>query len=255
VEQLTRIPSFACTISANDAFTVNTTGNGIIVESLDIGGTAFSVELALRDNTNMVFDGCEVVCGAYDGSGNITYNDCRIKTFGTPSGTANNFIAGYSSVSMTLGTGPASGTARSYVLQKDFTLQGAILTVGMCGLNIADMAVFDSAGSAIIFTSPTSAGFTGGTSLWGSGNALYSIDITNPGTIIRFLASTLFPIVSATGDIRVCNVTTVRPFDDTAGAYAATVALSFANLAGATPGGFGNHLISPVFGSGMAANT
>jgi hypothetical protein len=252
VEKLTQIPSFACTISANDAFTVNTTGYSIIVDSLDIGGSAFSVETATRDNAFLVFDGCQVGCDAYDGSGNNLYSDCKIQTFGTPGGSFSSFVAGYAAVSMLIG---ASAAGKGYLFSHDFATQGVTFTVQSCTVQFGNFAVFDSPGSALILSHPTDAVFGGGVSFWGSGNALYSIDIPSATTVLRFTAaSTLFPITSVTGDIRVCSVTTVRPFDNTAGAYAAAVATTFANLVAATPGGFGNHLLSPVFGSGVVAN-
>jgi hypothetical protein len=89
--------------------------------------------------------------------------------------------------------------------------------------------------------------------LWGDGNAEYGIDVRAAGTLAHDGTISNMTITGALGDTSIGGPS-VRPFDNTAGAYLATKTTSWANLAAAQPGGFGGQVVNPVNGAAFVEN-
>jgi hypothetical protein len=254
VEKLTVVPSLLVNLQPTDDFSVNTFGFSVIFESLDLGGTGFNFNVTWGGLNPLVFDGCELSLWTHNGQGFIQYQCCQVKNFGAPPGFFNDFHAGYSRTNLQLGTGESIGRGNSYLFEQDFMCQGALFNVQDGGINFRDVAVFDTS-SPFNFNTSLGGGFGNGT-IWGSGNTGASVNIAGSGCVVQFLAGTTFNIVSATADVRICGRVTEHAYDDGAGVYTAPRATSFANLlATVAAGGFGNSMLSPVFGSGLVRNT
>jgi hypothetical protein len=81
--------------------------------------------------------------------------------------------------------------------------------------------------------------------LWGSGNTNYGVNFHQGSKCVY---SAIPTITGNQGNFMVSDRTTVRPFNDSTGAYASAVSCTWSNLAAATPGGFNNSLNDPISG-------
>jgi hypothetical protein len=148
-----------------------------------------------------------------------------------------------------------SAAGAFWTLYNDCLLQGGRLRVrrySLVATSTNGLCVMDSASHGV--TVEQCGQLRLGGPLYGSNNALAGLQV-NTGALANYASSTSFrPTITGTsGDLQLGSVapaTGVRVFDDTTGAWGASkVATSWANLAAARPGGFGDHVTDPVTGA------
>jgi len=243
VESLVQIPTVLITIDAADTFAVNL-GAPVIFDSLALG----SGDMMFKCSDVIVFDGCVYTMFDLMGqsnelllSGSIAVTGCFIGASHAVCALA----AGFSAVDVLTETG-----SQQVIVDSDFMVQGGAFLVNG-NVSWAHGAVFDSSREGInisafgTFHGTTQAGTF---FCWGKGNTGVGLRVGE--RYADYISGQVagFTITGTGGDFSVRNVTSIRPFDDATGAYAAAAATTWANLAAATPGGFGGNVNDPIGG-------
>jgi hypothetical protein len=258
VESLVCLPTVLITLDSADNFSTNL-GSPVIFDSVVLGINAAQTlgDFVLKSSDVIVLDGCGwtmfdllAECIELLISGSIAEVSANLG--------ANVAIlllaAGFSATTVS----SSAGGNNNVTVQSDFMVQGArFLVNGPVGWLRG--AVFDAPGPGAV-QMITNGRFDGSTQAgsffcWGKGNAVVGLAV-GVGTV-SYLAGQVagFTITGTGGDFSVRAVTTIRPFDNTTGAYVATAATTWAILAAAVGGGtgFGGNVNDPVSGGRLVS--
>jgi hypothetical protein len=180
------------------------------------------------------------------GPGNISFTACNM-----PAASLTNGAALWTVIACAVRTTILAQQAGFVTIDGDTLAQGVLgLRVRLgSSCRIGTLAVFSSPNQGVLLESDgqlrTGTLFYGADLLWGTGNTTRGLTVQSGG---RFFYVTT-PTITGGGDFSLGGSASVRPYDNTAGASAAAVATTWANLVAATPGGFGTHAIDPVTGA------
>lgn len=156
-----------------------------------------------------------------------------------------------------IGYGRASCVANVIAIGLSVIVRSCVVLDSTSPAGLEGIGVFDSPGDAFVIEP---SGVLSGTEiaatparLWGAGNVGFGMRVQSRG-IVNYDASRVPTVTGTLGDFALATDTSTRPFDNTAGVYAAPVATDtggWANLVAATPGGFGGSVVSPVNGAAI----
>lgn len=253
VEDLLRLPKGAVSSVATASLT---RASAVVFKDLEIvdpaPGTYANVDGSFT--ATVAYVGCKLNGTGTGVESTAFFSNCLLADgFYEWTSGVNSFVLGglMKGMALVVGTGACVTMNEDALISESYLDVDGTLTYGLLG-------VFDSPGDGVyVGTGGVLARLDpGDQKLYGDGNAGFGVEVAGKATLAidPTNASTLPSITGTSGDLSMGGKTSIRPFDDVAGSYAAAVACAWTNFTPAPgPGVFGPSVLDPNSGAAVVS--